>query len=44
MSMTHVQFIVGQQHTTLSAGTVDAKTVKCNAEEGGMLIYIALVG
>jgi hypothetical protein len=32
MSMTHVQVIVGQQHTILSAGTVDAKTVKCNAE------------
>jgi hypothetical protein len=32
MSMTFVQVIVGQQNTTLSAGTVDAKTVKCNAE------------
>ena len=44
MSMTLVQVIVGQQHTSLSAGTKYAKTVKCDSEEGGMLICIALVG
>ena len=44
VSMTHVQVIVGQQHTTVSAGPEYAKTVKCNSELWGMLIYIALVG
>ncbi len=43
MSMTHVQVIVGQQHTTVSAGTEYAKTVKGNSELWGMLICIALV-
>ena len=42
--MTHVQVIVGQQYTTVSAGTEYAKTVKCDSELWGMLICIALVG
>jgi hypothetical protein len=32
VSMTHVQLIVGQQHTTVSSWTENAKAVKRNAE------------